>query len=156
MRQRINLMQQGQNVFKPMFGLGSYLAKCSIEKPLLDLIFFRVSQINGCCYCLDMHAKDLRSEGESEQRLYLLNAWREASVYTDRERAALAWAEAVTKIANGDVPDEVYNEAISQFEEPELVDLTLAVNTINCWNRFNIAFRTPGGSYKVGAHAEHA
>src|SRR5512146_1668924 len=116
MRQRINLMEQRQNVFKPMFGLGSYLAKSSIEKSLQDLISFRVSQINGCCYCLDMHAKDLRSEGESEQRLYLLNAWREASIYSDRERAALAWAESVTKISNGDVPDEVYNEAIAQFD----------------------------------------
>jgi AhpD family alkylhydroperoxidase len=156
MTQRINLMQQDHSLFKPMFGLGSYLAKCSIEKPLLDLVYFRVSQVNGCCYCLDMHAKDLRAEGESEQRLYLLNAWREAPFYTDRERAALAWAESVTKITNGDVPDEIYNEAISQFDERELMDLTLAVNAINFWNRFNIAFRTPGGSYKVGAHAEYA
>jgi AhpD family alkylhydroperoxidase len=146
-------MQYGQTVFKPMSGLSIYLAKCSIERPLLNLIFFRVSQMNGCCYCLDMHAKDLRSEGESEQRLYLLNAWREAPLYSDRERAALAWAEAVTEITNGDVSEEVYNEAITQFDEAELVDLTLAVNTINSWNRFNIAFRTTAGSYQVGAHA---
>jgi AhpD family alkylhydroperoxidase len=153
MRQRINLMQYGQSIFKAASGLNSHLSKCSIERPLLDLIYFRVSQINGCAYCLDMHAKDLRAEGESEQRLYLLNAWREAPIYSDRERAALAWAEAVTRIANGDVPDEVYNEAISQFDESELVDLTIAVNSINMWNRFNISFRTTAGSYKVGAHA---
>jgi AhpD family alkylhydroperoxidase len=153
MRQRVNLMRYGSTVFKPMSGLSIYLAKCSIERPLLDLIFCRVSQINGCAYCIDMHAKDLRNEGESEQRLYLLNAWREAPFYSDRERAALAWAEAVTRITNGDVPDDVYNEAITQFDEAELVDLTLAVNTINSWNRFNIAFRTTAGSYQVGAHA---
>ena len=146
-------MQYGQSIFKAASGMGSYLAKCSIERPLIDLIHLRVSQINGCAYCIDMHAKDLRAEGESEQRLYLLNAWREAPIYSDRERAAFAWAEAVTKLSNGDVPDDVYNEAISQFDESELVDLTIAVNAINVWNRFNISFRTTAGSYKVGAHA---
>jgi AhpD family alkylhydroperoxidase len=156
MRQRINGFQHGPNAYKSLFAVGSYLGKCTIEKHLLDLVFFRVSQINGCAYCLDMHAKDLRANGETEQRLYVLDAWREAPFYSDRERAALAWAEAVTRIANGDVPDEVYNEAITQFDEPELVDLTLAVNTINTWNRFNIAFRTTAGSYKVGEHAVKA
>jgi AhpD family alkylhydroperoxidase len=153
MRQRMNAFEINPKAFKPLFGIGGYLAKCSIERSLLDLVYFRVSQINGCAYCLDMHAKDLRSSGESEQRLYVLDAWREAPFYSDRERAALAWAEAVTRITGGDVPDEVYEKVSQQFSEEELVDLTLAVNTINVWNRFNIAFRTTAGSYQVGQHA---
>ncbi|MFC0182701.1 carboxymuconolactone decarboxylase family protein [Pseudarcicella hirudinis] len=115
MRQRINAFEKGQGALKAMYGLGIYLAKSSIEQPLLNLIYFRVSQINGCAYCLDMHSKDLRAKGETEQRLHVLNAWREASFYTGRERAALAWAEAVTSIKEGNVPDEIYREAINQF-----------------------------------------
>jgi len=153
MEQRINAFEKGQNAFRAMYGLGAYLKKSVIEQNLLELIYFRVSQINGCAYCLDMHSKDLRAKGETEQRLYMLDAWREGTVYTDRERAALAWAEAVTKIANGSVSDEAYNTVIQQFSEEEVVDLTLAITTINTYNRFNIAFRTPAGSYKVGQHA---
>ncbi|MEJ2901951.1 carboxymuconolactone decarboxylase family protein [Pedobacter panaciterrae] len=153
MEQRINLFAKGQNAIKAMYGLGSYLAKSPVEKKLLNLIYFRVSQINGCAFCLDMHSKDLRIEGETEQRLYVLNAWRDAPLYTARERAALAWAEAVTRITGGDVSDEVYNEAIQQFTEEELIDLTIAVNTINSYNRLNIAFRTPAGDYQPGAFA---
>src|SRR6478752_4293213 len=119
MEQRINFFEKGYNAIKPLFGLGAYLAKSPVEKSLRDLIEFRVSQINGCAYCLDMHSKDLRADGETEQRLYMISAWREASCYTDRERAALAWAEAVTKLASGDVPDEVYHEAVKQFSEIE-------------------------------------
>src|ERR671911_667577 len=111
MEQRINALEKGQGALKAMFGLGAYLAKSPIEPKLLHLIEFRVSQINGCAYCLDMHSKDLRHEGESEQRLYLLDAWREAPFYTERERAALAWAEAVTLVTEGHVPDEVYEQA---------------------------------------------
>jgi len=118
----------------------------------LHLIYFRVSQINGCAYCLDMHSKDLLAAGENPQRLFLLDAWREAPLYSARESAALEWAEAVTKITNGDVPDEVYAIANQEFSEEELIDLTLAVTTINAYNRFNISFRTEAGGYKVGQH----
>ena len=148
--QRLNAHEKGYNAIKPLFGLGAYLAKSSIEKQLLNLIDFRVSQINGCAYCLDMHSKDLRAAGETEQRLYMIAAWRESPVYTDRERAALAWAEAVN--AN-DVPDEVYDWAREQFSEEELIDLTMGVVAITSFNRINIAFRTTAGTYTVGQHA---
>src|SRR5580704_13455234 len=107
MKQRINLFENGKSAMYALSGLGQYLAKSPIEKSLLDLVYFRVSQINGCAFCLDMHAKDLRAKGETEQRLYVLNAWREAPFYTGKERAALAWAEALTKINGGLVPDEI-------------------------------------------------
>lgn len=148
MKQRLNHAEVGQGALKAMFGLGAYLAKSGLEPSLLQLLDFRVSQINGCAYCLDMHSKDLRAGGESEQRLYLLDAWRESPFYTERERAALAWAEAVTLVTEGHVPDEVYEQARGQFSEEELVNLTLAVVTINGWNRLNIAFRTTPGSYQ--------
>jgi AhpD family alkylhydroperoxidase len=156
MKQRLNAFEKQPGVIKALYGLGAYLAKSKVEKPLLDLIYFRVSQINGCAYCLDMHSKDLRAIGETEQRLYVLDAWREAPFYSDRERAALAWAEAVTKLQGNDVPDEVYEEASQQFSEQELIDLTLAITTINTYNRFNIAFRVQAGGYEVGAHAVQA
>ena len=114
------------------------------------LIRLRASQLNGCAYCMDMHSKDLRAAGESEQRLYELDAWRETPFYSERERAALAWAESVTLLNNGHVPDEVYEQARSQFSEKELVDLTLAIIAINGWNRLNVAFRTEPGSYTPG------
>lgn len=150
MTQRINSMEKGAGALKAMFGLGAYLAKSSIEQKLQHLIEFRVSQINGCAYCLDMHSKDLRAEGEAEQRLYMISAWRESPVYTDRERAALAWAEAVTELRDGQVSDEVYEEARKQFNEQELIDLTMVVVAINGWNRLNIAFRTEAGGYQPG------
>ncbi|MFA5327032.1 MAG: carboxymuconolactone decarboxylase family protein [Prolixibacteraceae bacterium] len=153
MQHRINAYEKGQGAAKSLFAIGAYLQKSPIEQKLLDLVYFRVSQINGCAYCLDMHSKDLRAAGETEQRLYMLDAWREASLYSQRERAALAWAEAVTKITGGQVSDEVYNEATEHFSDEELVDLTLAVCTINVYNRFNIAFHTPAGNYQVGQHA---
>jgi AhpD family alkylhydroperoxidase len=115
---------------------------------LLNLIKLRASQINGCAYCLDMHWKDLRAAGENEQRLYGLDAWRESPYYTDRERAALAWTEAVTAITKGHVPDEVYEEVHRQFKEKELADLTLAVAAINAWNRLAISARTTPGTYQ--------
>ena len=132
------------------------MSKSALEQSLLDLVSFRVLQINGCAYCLDMHSKDLRAHGETEQRLYMLDAWREAPLYTDRERAALAWAEAVTKLENNNVPDAVYEQAMTEFSEEELVDLTMAVNGINCWNRLNVAFRTAAGDYVPGQHAAFA
>lgn len=150
MEQRINFFEKGQDAIKALYGLNGYLAKSQIEKPLLDLMYFRVSQINGCAYCLDMHSKDLRAAGESEQRLFLLNAWREAPFYSNRERAALAWAEAVTKISSADVPDDVYQQARAQFSEEQLVELTMAVIAINSYNRINVSFRTVAGSYQVG------
>lgn len=153
MEQRLNAYERAYSAIKPLFGLGAYLAKCSIEQSLLNLLDYRVSQINGCAYCLDMHSKDLRAAGETEQRLFVLDAWRETDFYTDRERAALAWAEAVTKITEGHVPDEVYQEARREFSEEELIDLTMAVVTINCYNRINIAFRTTAGTYQPGEHA---
>lgn len=153
MKQRMNYYEKGFKALKPLFNLGTYLAKSPLEQSLLDLVAFRVSQINGCAYCLDMHSKDLRAHGETEQRLYMLDAWREAPIYTDRERAAFAWAEAVTKLKNKNVPDEVYEDAMRQFSEEELVDLTMAVIGINGWNRLNVAFRTAAGDYTPGQHA---
>lgn len=117
------------------------------------MVYYRVSQINGCAFCLDMHSKDLRAAGETEQRLFVLDAWREAPFYTERERAALGWAEAVTKLTNGEVPNEIYAAAREQFSEAELVDLTLAITTINTYNRLNIAFRLPAGTYQPASKA---
>lgn len=131
---------------KPLFSLGSYLKKSPVAD-VLELVFFRVSQINGCAYCLDMHSKDARAKGETEQRLYGLSAWRETPYYTARERAAFTWAEAVTKCH---IPDAVYKQAREQFSEEELVDLTMAVTTINTWNRLNLSFPQVAGSYQVG------
>ncbi|MCX2449711.1 carboxymuconolactone decarboxylase family protein [Pedobacter sp. PLR] len=152
MEQRINAFEKGQNAMKAMYGIGAYLGKCSIEQELLHLIYFRVSQINGCAYCLDMHSKDLIATGETPQRIFLLDAWREAPFYSARERAALEWAEAVTKIRDGNVADDVYEKAAAQFSDEELIDLTLAITTINSYNRINISFRTTAGGYQVGQH----
>jgi len=124
---------------------------CSgLEKKLLDLIRFRVSRMNGCAYCLDMHSKDARAAGETEQRLYLLDAWHEAALYSERERAALAWTEAVTRIGDTHAPDELYEATREHFSEEELVNLTLAVVAINGWNRMAISFRAEAGSYRPG------
>jgi AhpD family alkylhydroperoxidase len=151
MTQRLNALEVAQGAMKAMYGLEAYLAKSGLEASLRHLLKLRVSQINGCAYCIDMHWKDLRAGGETEQRLYMLDAWRESPFYSERERAALAWAEAVTLVTEGHVPDEVFEEARKQFDETELVDLTLAVVAINGWNRLSIAFRTVPGSYQPGA-----
>ncbi|SEW25087.1 carboxymuconolactone decarboxylase family protein [Chitinophaga arvensicola] len=156
MEPRINLMTTGGKAVKALSSVGAYLAKASVEASLLHLIYFRVSQINGCAFCLDMHAKDARAEGETEQRLHMIAGWREAIVYTDRERAAFAWAEALTTIHQHEVPDAVYEELRNHFSEEEIVDLTIAVTTINSYNRINIAFRTPGGHYQPGMFAAKA
>ncbi len=148
MEPRIDHKKVSTGALNAMLGLERYLRTCGLPEKLLLLIKLRVSQINGCAYCLDMHSKDLRAAGETEQRLYLLDAWHEAPFYTDRERAALAWAEAVTRVTEGHVPDAVYKQARSQFTEEELVKLTLAVVAINGWNRFSIAFRTVAGTYQ--------
>jgi AhpD family alkylhydroperoxidase len=153
MKQRMNFYEKGLKAMRPLFNLGAYLSKSSVEQSLLELVAFRASQINGCAYCLDMHSKDMRAHGETEQRLYMLDAWREAPLYTDRERAALAWTEAVTKLEKNNVPDDVYEKALQQFSEEELVDLTMSVLLINCYNRINVAFHTPAGDYVPGQHA---
>jgi len=147
---RINVAKLNPGAYKVMFGFGEYLAKSSLGKKLMDLIFLRVSQINGCAFCLDMHWKDLKSAGETDQRLYSLDAWRETTFYSERERAALAWAEATTNIRDGHVSEEVFAQVRKQFSDQELADLTLAVVAINSWNRLNIAFRTPAGTYQPG------
>jgi AhpD family alkylhydroperoxidase len=148
MEARFNYAKAAPGVYKAMLGLDQYLEDCGLEEPLLHLIRLRASQINGCAYCLDMHWKDLRTSGEQEQRLYSLDAWRECPYYTERERAALAWTEAVTLITAGHVPDAVYEEALAHFSEKELSDLTLAVTVINTWNRLSIAARTVPGAYR--------
>jgi len=153
MKPRLDVTKATPGAYKAMLGLEAYLAHSSIEKPLRELIKMRVSQINGCAYCLDMHSKDARAGGETEQRLYLLNAWREAPFYSDRERAALAWAEAVTLVHETHVPDELYEETCKYFSEAELMDLTLLVTTINSWNRIAIAFRSVPGTYQPAPHA---
>jgi AhpD family alkylhydroperoxidase len=127
MEQRINVYEKGHNGMKSLYNLGAYLAKSPVERSLRDLVNFRVSQINGCAYCLDMHSKDLRANGETEQRLYMVGAWRESPVYTKRECAALAWAEAITKIPESSVSNKLYQETLKQFSEAELIDLTLSV-----------------------------
>jgi AhpD family alkylhydroperoxidase len=147
MENRLNVFEKGVAALKPVFGLGAYIKKSTIDSKLRELIDFRVSQINGCAYCLDMHSKDARAQGETEQRLYGLNAWREAPYYTLRERAALAWAEALTK---AHVSDSVYAEAKKEFSDEELIDLTLVVTSINTWNRINLAFPNAIGTYKAG------
>jgi AhpD family alkylhydroperoxidase len=134
---------------KAMSALHGFLHRCGLEKSLLELVKLRASQINGCAHCIDMHTKELRADGESEQRLYLLDAWEESPFYTERERAALAWTEAVTLVTEGHVPDAVYEQVRAQFSEQELANLTLAVVAINGANRLNIAFRTVPGSHRV-------
>ena len=156
MEQRIDAYAKRPGTLKAMYALEHYLQSSAIEEQLLHLVKMRVSQINGCAYCLDMHSKDLRFGGETEQRLYLLDAWREAPYYTPRERAALEWAEAVTLVSKTHVPDEVYEIARKEFSEEELVDLTLAIVAINGWNRFSVAFRTPAGTYEPGQHSTAA
>ena len=148
MEPRIDHRKASPGAMKAMFGLEDYVHRCGLPEKLLHLVKMRVSQINGCAYCLDMHSKDLRAVGETEQRLYVLDAWREAPFYTERERAALAWAEAVTLVTDGHVPDDVYQRARIQFSEQELIDLTVAIVTINGWNRLSIAFRSVPGAYQ--------
>lgn len=134
--------------YDPMDALETYLASCAIEEPLIHLVKLRASQLNGCAYCIDMHWKDLRALGETEQRLYGLDAWRESPYYTERERAALAWTESVTLLATTRIPDEVYAEVQPHFDEKQLGDLTLAIATINAWNRLAVAARSPAGGYR--------
>jgi AhpD family alkylhydroperoxidase len=149
MSSRASYQKAAPEVFQAMLALSAVVQKSGLPAGLVDLVHYRVSQINGCAYCLDMHSKDLRARGETEQRLYMISAWREMPhLYDARERAALAWAEAVTRLTDQEVPDEVYEQAAQEFSEKELTQLTLAVVAINGWNRLNVAFGTPAGNYK--------
>jgi AhpD family alkylhydroperoxidase len=147
-------IQRHYAAMQPLITMGENIhAAGRLEPALVQLVLMRVSQINGCAFCLDMHSKDARAAGETEQRLYLLPAWRETKLYSERERIALAWAEELTALASPEpVSDALYEQASQQFEEAALVDLTLLVITINSWNRINVAARTIGGHYKVAAH----
>jgi AhpD family alkylhydroperoxidase len=150
MKSRIDVSRVSPQSIRALIALGAQVETSGLEPSLLRLVEMRASQINGCAYCLDMHSKDARAAGEKEQRLYVLDAWRETSLYSDRERAALAWTEAVTRVADTHVPDDVYEEASRHFNEQELVALTLGVVAINGFNRLNVAFRVEGGSYQPG------
>jgi AhpD family alkylhydroperoxidase len=149
MQERLRYGQAYPDAYKAMLVLSQAVERTGLDARLIDLVNYRVSQLNGCAFCLDMHSKDLRAKGETEQRLYMMSAWREAPhLYTTRERAALAWAEAVTRLEDKQVPNAVYDLARNEFSEAELTKLTLATVAINGWNRFNVAFHTPAGDYK--------
>lgn len=149
MQKRAQYAKAYPEAMNAMLALAKAVEKTGLPMQLIDLVNYRVSQLNGCAYCLDMHSKDLRARGETEQRLYMISAWREMpQLYNERERAALSWAEAVTRLDDQEVPDAVYDAASAQFTEAELAQLTLAVVAINGWNRFNVAFHTPAGSYR--------
>ncbi len=145
---RLDYARVAPEAIKAMRSVERYVHAGTIEPSLLELVKFRASQINGCAFCIDMHTKDARAAGETEQRLYALTAWRETPFFSPRERAALAWTEAVTQVADGHVPDEVYELARANFNERELVDLTMAIVAINGWNRLAISFRKVPGSYQ--------
>ena len=145
---RIRYQRVAPGAGRAMQGLEQYVKESGLEPNLLELVRVRASQLNGCAFCLDMHWKDLRARGGSEEHIYMLDAWREADIYSERERAALAWAEAVTLVAQDHVPDAVYEQARAQFSEEELVNLTMCIVAINGWNRLNVAFRTPSGIYQ--------
>ena len=151
MAQRIDYTRIKPDALRALHGLERYLESSTIERPLRELVKFRASLINGCAYCIDMHSKDARAGGETEQRLYGLAAWHEAPFYSERERAALAWTDAVTRVSETHVPDEVFVEVCRHLSEEELVDLTLAVVAINGWNRIAISFRPDVGTYQPRA-----
>ena len=154
MEARINLMNVNPGIVQAMLGLERQVHHSKLDRTLLDLVRMRASQINACAYCLDMHSKDARANGETEQRLYGLDAWRETPYFTERERAALEWTEALTLVAETHVPDDVYERVRAQFSEDELAHLSLAVVAINGWNRLNVAARTVPGNYVAGSLAK--
>ena len=155
MQERIAFKRTAPEGLEAMGHLEAYVRRCGLEPSLLELVKLRASQINGCAYCIDMHTKDARAQGETEQRLYGLNAWRETPFYTDRERAALEWTEYLTLIAEKGVPDDLYARVKEHFSDEELVKLTLAIVQTNGWNRFAISMRAPVGTYQPG-HAQPA
>lgn len=149
MEERLNYAKVSPDALRAMMELEKNVAASTIERPLYELVKIRTSQINGCAYCLDMHTKDALKAGETEQRIYALSAWRETPFFTERERAALDWTEAVTVISQNGIPDSLYESVHKQFSEKEMVDLTMAVIAINGWNRLAISFRTVPGSYQA-------
>lgn len=155
MEPRVAYGKVAPGALRAMLGLEEYVGACGLEPSLLDLVRTRASQMNGCAYCLDMHTKDARAAGESEQRLYALPAWRETPFFSERERAALGWTEAVTRLDLGHVPDEVYEKARRVFSAEELVNLTVAVVAINGWNRLAVSMRSVPGTYKPQPSAAH-
>jgi len=152
MKARMNYAKAAPGVMRAMSGLDTYLAECSLEPALRELVKLRASQINGCAYCVDMHSLDARALGETEQRLYALPVWQETPFFSERERAALLWTEKLTLISLDHVPDEVYEQVRAHFTDEELANLTLAIATINAWNRFGIGFRDVPGRYKPTKH----
>jgi len=154
MEPRFDYRKQGQEPLKLLLELENYVMKSGLEHQLIHLLRMRASQINGCAYCIDMHSIDARASGETEQRLYELDAWRETPFYSDRERAALAWTEAITNVAQTHVPDDVYEEVKKQFSEREIADLTLVAAMINTWNRIAIATRSVPGHYKAATKSD--
>ncbi len=148
MQQRLNYPEIAPAAIKAMLQVENYVRDCSLERSLVELVKLRASQLNGCAHCIDMHTKDARTNGESEQRLYAVSAWEEAPFFTERERAALAWTEAVTLISHDHVPDRVFDEVRPHFTDKELVDLTMTIIAINGWNRLAVTFRTPAGGYQ--------
>jgi AhpD family alkylhydroperoxidase len=149
MERRIDLAKHAHDDQKSLYALEKYIANSGLDHKLIHLLKMRASQINGCAYCIDMHSKDARALGETEQRLYELNAWRETPFYTDRERAALEWTESLTLVSQTHVPDEVYESVKKHFSEKEIVDLSILVSVINVWNRLAISARTQPGTYKA-------
>ena len=145
---RLDYRHVSPEAIKGMYELEAFVRNCGLDHKLLHLLKTRASQMNGCAYCIDMHTKDARAVGETEQRLYALNAWRETPFFTDQERAALAWTEALTNIQQSHAPDDVYEELTRHFSEKDIVSLTLAITTINAWNRIAIGFRAPAGTYQ--------
>ncbi|HEV2400083.1 MAG TPA: carboxymuconolactone decarboxylase family protein [Candidatus Sulfotelmatobacter sp.] len=152
--QRFDYAKVAPGTYHAMLGLERYLHECGLEEALLHMIKLRASQLNGCAYCLDMHWKDLKAIGESDQRLYELDAWEESPFYSDRERAALAWTEAVTNVSESRVPDELYQNVRQHFTEKEIADLTFAIATINAWNRLAISARATPGTYEPAKRPE--
>ena len=152
MQPRVNWPKLVPDAYQALVALERYTRGCGMDQRLLDLVRLRASQVNHCAYCIDMHWKDLRADGETEQRLYGLIAWRETPYFTDRERTALEWTEAVTLLTDGFVPDDVYERAHTQFTDDELVKLTTTITAINAWNRMCVSMRTVPGNYHPAAH----
>jgi AhpD family alkylhydroperoxidase len=148
MQPRLDIAHHAPGARTAMAGLEKYVRESGLETPLLELVRLRASQLNGCAFCIDMHTKDARAGGETEQRLYALDAWRETPFYTPRERAALEWTESVTRLGESHIPDELFERARAEFTETELVNLTMAIVAINGWNRLAIAFRMVPGTYQ--------
>jgi AhpD family alkylhydroperoxidase len=152
MKARIEYAEAAPAAFQAMRAFEEYVHRCGLDPTLLELIKIRASQINSCAFCLDMHTKDARAQGETEQRIYALSAWRETPFFTEKERAALAWTEAVTLVAQSQVQDEVYELARKYFDDKELVNVTAAIIAINGWNRFAVSFRKVPGTYQSAQH----